>query len=267
MAVKYSFMTFSTPGLSLDENLSAARRFGYDGIEPRLECGHRHGIEVEATVAERMEIRRRAEDSGIALCCLATSCRYAHPENRDEMIDITRRCIDLASDVGAPRLRVFGGQFPESVSREEAVELVVSALVSLASQAKARGVTLCLETHDSWCDPKHVAEIMRRVNHPNVGVNWDIMHPIRMRFANASESFEILEPWIRHAHVHDGTLEDPLRMMPMGEGGIDHKTAVRLLRDHPGEVYLSGEWIDYLPPEEHLPQEVQVLKSYAASTS
>ena len=43
--MKYSFMSFSCPELTLDEMLSMAKEFGYDGIEPRISSNHRHGVE------------------------------------------------------------------------------------------------------------------------------------------------------------------------------------------------------------------------------
>ena len=47
--MKYAFMTFSTPALNLDDVLATAKQYGYDGIEPRLDAGHKHGVEVAAS--------------------------------------------------------------------------------------------------------------------------------------------------------------------------------------------------------------------------
>ena len=44
--MKYAFMTFSCPELDLDGVLDLAGRMGYDGIEPRLDSKHAHGVEV-----------------------------------------------------------------------------------------------------------------------------------------------------------------------------------------------------------------------------
>ena len=66
--MKYSFMSFSCPDLDLDGMLSLAERFGYDGIEPRIDSGHRHGVEVDSDSAFRREARKRAEEKGVAIC-------------------------------------------------------------------------------------------------------------------------------------------------------------------------------------------------------
>ncbi len=261
--MKYAFMSFSCPQLSLDEMLALAKRYGYDGIEPRISAGHAHGIELDADATRRREARQKAIDSGIEICCIATSCRYADPATAREQVDETLRCIDLAADVGAPRIRVFGGAIPEGVSREEAIDLLAESLRAVAGHARERGVVVCLETHDDWCDPDHVAEVMRRVDHPAVAVNWDVMHPVRQAGRTVDQAFQILRPWIRHVHVHDGSARlDRLELRPIGEGDIDIRRAMELLKAISYDGYLSGEWIDWEPYEVHLPRELATMRRY-----
>ena len=260
--MKYSFMTFSCPELSLDEVISLAKRTGYDGVEPRVVANHKHGIETDISTAKRQEIKSKFAQSGVAACCIATSCTYANPAKSQQMIDETFRCTDLAADIGAPTIRVFGGQIGEGLSREAAIDLVAKSLGSVAGHAADRGVAVCMETHDAWCDPKNVAAVMKRVNHPAICVNWDIMHPVRTEHATIDESFDALKPWIRHLHTHDASKETG-KLVPIGEGFIDHKRAVELLLAMPYDGYLSGEWIGWEDPyETHLPRELATLKSY-----
>ena len=242
--MKYSFMTFSCPQLVLEEVLNLAKQYGYDGIEVRIDSEHKHGVEPGNSAAERNETRRKAEDVGVEICCVATSCMYADPGKTRKAVDHTLRCIDLAGDVDSPRLRVFGGIIPESIDREESIDRLADALRSVADHAADRNVIVCLETHDDWCDPDHVAAVIKKVNHPAVGVNWDIMHPIRVAGATMDSAYETLKPWIHHVHFHDGTMEDPLQFRPIGQGEIDHKRSVELLQGDGYQDYLSGEWIN-----------------------
>ena len=264
--MKYSFMTFSTPQLTLSENFEAAKRYGYDGIEPRLDAEHAHGVEVNATAGQRAAIRQQAAGAGIALACLATSITYADPAKTDDMIRQTHERIDLAGDVGAPVMRVFGGQIPEGITREQAIDLLVESLGNVAGHAAERGVTLCLETHDDWCTPVHIATVLEHVGHSSVAANWDIMHPVRHGNATIDESFETLKPWIRHLHLHDGGEDGGLAHM--GDGVIDHRRAIELLLTLDRfDGFLSGEWIDWEPYEVHLPRELAVLKCYERELS
>lgn len=261
--MKYAFMTFACPELSLPEALALAQRYGYDGLEPRAASEHKHGVELEADAAQRSAIRKTADDSPVALCCIATSCQYADPAAAAQAAEETRAYINLAADVGCPRLRVFGGSIPKGVTRAQAADSLVDSLQSVAEQALARGVAVCLETHDSWCEPDHVAEIMRRVDHPGVTVNWDIMHPVRQANATMDRAFAALRPWIKHVHFHDGVMDGArVNLVPVGEGVIDHRRAVELLAQMGYADYLSGEWISWKPYDEFLGSELAKMKSY-----
>ena len=260
--MKYSFMTFSCPDLTLDEVLALAKRVGYDGVEPRLVSKHKHGIETDIDAAQRAEIKKKFADSGIAPCCVATSCTYADPANTEKMRDSTLKAIDLAADIGSNRIRVFGGKIGKGLSREDAIDLVAKSLSNVAEHAKSRGVYVCMETHDDWCDPKNVSAVMAKVNQPFIAVNWDIMHPVRTGLASIDESFEILRPWIKHLHIHDANKETG-KLTPIGTGFIDHRRAIELLKTISYDGYLSGEWISWEDPYEvHLPRELSILKNY-----
>jgi sugar phosphate isomerase/epimerase len=263
--VKYAFMTFSCPDYRLEQVFEAARTYGYDGVEFRIDAKHAHGIEVGSEPGVRARAARLAGQTGVRIACVATSCRYADPAVVAEMVESTRAALDLAADLGAPRLRVFGGAIPEGRPREQAIRGVADALASVAEHAARRGVVVCMETHDHWCDPAHVAAVMKAVNHPFVAVNWDIMHPVRVAGATMDQAFETLRPWIRHVHFHDGVTEaGKLLMRPIGTGAIDHFRAVQLLKTMPYPDFLSGEWIGWEPPEIHLPRELAAMRAYEA---
>ncbi|NQU43847.1 sugar phosphate isomerase/epimerase [bacterium] len=264
--MKYAFMTFSTPDLTLEETLKTARRYGYSGIEPRLVSKHRHGIETTTSPAERKAIRDKVCKSGIELACLATSIKYADPAQADEMIETTHDSIDLAGDIGAPALRIFGGPIPEGVTREQAADSVTRSLRRVADHAAERNVIVCFETHDHWCDPADVAGVLKRVNHPAIAVNWDVMHPVRQAGKTMDEAFETLRPWIRHLHVHDGT-KGELKMLPIGTGDFDHRRVIELMNSINYTGFISGEWINWEPWETHLPREIATLKRYEEEIS
>lgn len=262
--MKYSFMTFSCPELTWDRVLDVARRFGYDGVEPRAQAKHLHGVEVTTMAGQRTAIAAMAADAGIAISCLATSCRYtlAGRTELERMMEESRALIGLAHGIGAPCMRVFGGSVPEGMSREDAAKQVAECLGSLAGEAAGAGVTLCVETHDSWCDARELAGVVAGVGHPNVQVNWDIMHPCRVGMS-IDAAFAAVGPYVRHCHFHDGKQgEKGLELCPVGEGVVDHRRAVELLAGVEFGGHMSGEWIGWEPWEVHLPRELATMRSY-----
>lgn len=259
--MKLAFMTFSCPELTFEQVLAAAKQYGYAGVEPRIDVNHQHGVEVTADAAARRRIREQAADADVAISCIATSASYADPKAAPQHVEQTCKAIDLAADVGAHRIRVFAGRMPEGVSRTQAVESVSTALRSVADQAKHREVIVCVETHDDWCDPRDVATLMKRINHPNIAVNWDIMHPVMRGNATMDQAYDILKPWVQYVHFHDGTLADgKVTLKTIGEGMIDHARAVTLLKQHGYDGFLSGEWINWEPYEMHLPREIAAMR-------
>ncbi len=263
--MKYAFMTFSCPSLSFADVLGVAKRYGYDGVEIRIDAEHAHGLEAGMSDRQRGEMRRLWEGGGVELCCLATSCCLASVEIRQAMISGALLRIDLAADLGCSRIRVFGGAPGGSFERDRAIEFAVDSLSRLADRAEKRKVTVCIETHDYWCDPEPLAEVLRRVDHPRIAANWDIMHPVRAIGRTMEEAHRIIGPWVRHVHFHDGKItEGRSELVPVGDGDIDHRTALRLLAADGYDGFLSGEWICWEPYEKHLPRELATMKRYEA---
>ncbi|MDB5084448.1 MAG: hypothetical protein JWN30_1334 [Bacilli bacterium] len=261
--MKYAFMTFSCPELNLREALALAKRYGYQGIEPRSGGGHKHGIELDTTPEQRSEIRRIVQESGIELSCLAISAKYADPATLDEQIEDTKQYIKLASDVGAPNVRVFGGILPKEVTREQASEQLERAFGILAPIAAQHGVTIVVETHDNWSDPAFLVAVLEKVNHPAIGINWDVYHPLRRVGLSIDEAFHLVKPWLKYVHFHDGMdTAAKLAYMQMGTGQVDHSRIVELLLANRYDGFLSGEWINWEPYDVHLPREIAAMKAY-----
>jgi sugar phosphate isomerase/epimerase len=269
--IKLSFMTFACPDYDLNQVLTAAIRYGYDAVEPRSEAKHKHGVELEATKKERKEIKAAFADTGIELCCIATSRNYSMADEvqRRESVERTKRYIDLAVDCGAPTLRVFGGGTPPGADFSEVKKYVAEALHQAAEHARGSGVWVCLETHDAYIHAADAVEVVKMADTPQAAINWDIMHPCTAG-QTITEAFEIVQPYVKHCHAHDGTRKAQgagWDLAPMGTGEIDHALAIRLLAGMGYEGAVSGEWIDWQPAEEMLPREAEVLRQFRADAS
>ena len=259
--MKYSFMSFSTPGLTLQDSLSLAKNLGYTGFEPRIDSKHGHGIEPGLSKDAIAEVRSIVDASGIELCCLASSVKVASRGIHAAELDNARRVIDLCAALDIPRIRVFGGTIDEGCTRTEAIELAAEGLDILSDEIGDSDICLCFETHDDWCDPAHVAAVMQHTRGKHIGVNWDLMHGVLTAHADISESFGLLRPYIRHVHIHGGTRIGGLQFLPIEGNVIDHKKALAELMTIGYDGYLSGEWIGWDDPD-YLPRELATMKQY-----
>jgi sugar phosphate isomerase/epimerase len=263
--MKLSFMTFACPTWTVPEIIDGARRFGYHGVELRVDGGHAHGVEVATDANNRREAVARFHEAGVDLPCLATSLQMARSgEAGRAQREAALPLLDLAAELGARGLRVFGGEpvrddeatsESTSITREEATEWAADNLSRLAGEAQERGVQFWLETHDYFRLGRDTAAVIRRVNHPAVLCNWDVMHP-QCNGEDFAQTRVLLDGLVAHTHFHDTHSADPHTICTFGEGVLPLLEMLRWLREQGFNGYLSAEYFgDSLGagPEQSLP--------------
>jgi len=203
--MKLALLTYNLArGWDLERIIKAAKALGFAGVELRVEANHAHGVELERTPAERREIRSRIEDAYLEVAGVGTGCRYDSPDpaQRQAMIERTRRYVELATDLGARRVRVFGNDIPAGVSRGECVRYVGESLRLLGEFAEPYGVDVLLEMHGQfnyWGFARRAVEI---ANHPRVALvyNSDARDLVA---GSVAATYGQVRGWIRHVHMHE----------------------------------------------------------------
>jgi len=266
--MKLSFMTWVCPEWTVEGIIDGARKYGYEGVEIRVQSNQKHGIDVDTDPHVVSEAVSRFRDAGVDLPCVATSFKFSSndPDERSQMVEGAKSYVLLAERLGAPYMRVFGGAIPDGVGKEECKKYVAESLHELGEFAADHGVTIALETHDHFSLARDVADTLRWADHPHVKCLWDFAHPFR-HGETIEESFGYIRDQIVHTHVHDMTIEPDgrIQLAPMGEGEVPHDEAVRLLATIGFGGYLSGEWIGWRPPDEVLGHEAEELRRYIAA--
>lgn len=260
---KLATMTSVCPDWTLDEVVAGMKRHGYQGLEPRVEWGHACGIEKDLTATARADARRRFDDEGLSICCLATGVKLATAKaDRGAQIDDLRSYIELAADLGCPFIRTFGGQFDHAQPWAMIVDHTAEGYRQVAAEAAGAGVTVLMETHDDWCFSAPVRAVIDDVGSDHVQVLWDFMHTQRM-MEQPADTFAVIGAQTRHVHAHDGTyVDNRMQVSPtLGDGVIDHRTPLQLLEGAGYDGYFSVEVI-HKPGSAH--DADAVLASYAA---
>jgi sugar phosphate isomerase/epimerase len=249
--MKLSFMTFVCPEWGIERVVAFAAESGYDGVEIRVDAGHRHEISSQSSAQKRRQVRELFRREGVAISCIATSVRFACPDRAEHEANLlaARANLDLAADLGAPVVRIFaGGGIPELTS--EAARQVAAAFDDVGEYAGPSGVCPMLECgHDIIKGADEAAQVIAEVRTGNFGALW-----------NHSEmddrTFDVLKDRIRHFHVHEEVL-DP------GNANILH-LAKRMKRIGYGG-YVSLEIIKGKNlPEDLLTETAARLKGYIA---
>ncbi len=242
--VKLATMTSVCPDWNLDQIVEGMKRHGYEGLEPRIGWGHAAGIELEMSADARQAVRERFEQEGLGICCVATGARFADAEKLEKSIEEAKAGIDLAAGLGASLIRTFGGA-RGSGELNGIVHRTAEAYKGVVDHAAEKGVTVLMETHDEWCVSTQVREVVERVDHSNLRVLWDLMHPQRF-MERPEETFGTIGHLTAHLHAHDGRYETPesrIGNVPLGEGTIDHATPLKLLNGAGFDGYFSVEVI------------------------
>ncbi len=232
MAIKLSFMTFVFPDWEIEKVVDFAKKAGYDGVEIRVDEGHKHGISSGSPKIERSRVKKLFEEKGVEVPCIATSVQFGFPdlEKRKSNIESAKRNVELANDLGAKVVRIFAGGGIPKLS-QEAADYVASAFTEVGDYAKGYGVCPMLETlHDIIKSSDEAVEVLKRVKSTNFGILW-----------NHSEidqrSFKLLKDHIRHFHVHDEVLdpanEDLLHLAKlMKSAGFDGYVSLEIIKGH-----------------------------------
>lgn len=265
--MKLAYTTLACPGWSIEEAVGAARDHGYAAIEWRLVDGALIEPDTPAEVWRRL--RQASAARGIEVACLDSSCRVVQEtaEARVETIEAGQHMLDLAAEIGAPFLRVFGGALPAHTARAAVIEPAAEVLYTLGCYGGERGVCVLLETHDAWTNSEDVLMLVRAVNLPTIKVLWDAHHTYRFGEAPA-QTLALLGDAIAYVHVKDSYLNEPgawTYCLP-GEGDVPLGEICSELRHSGYTGYLSLEWEkkwhpEIAEPEIALPQAAPYLRA------
>lgn len=173
----YSFWRFKD-GLKLPiENcIDQAAQMGFDGVD----ILH---IQMENESNDYLQnLKRRALINGVDLCCMSTHQSFVSPDEakRQENIDHTVNCIELAYKLGIPIIRINTGRWGTTKSfdelmanrgiepvlpgytEDEGFKWVIEAIEKCLPAAERCGVILGLENH--WGLSRTPEGLLRIVN-------------------------------------------------------------------------------------------------------
>jgi sugar phosphate isomerase/epimerase len=260
MRVAYS--TLACPDWTLEQTITAALEYGYEGLDLRLLEGQTVGPDLSAI--ERVRVRRRLAETGLTLTCLAADVKIADPTPGAALAS-GQRNLDLAVDLGAPLMRVWGGRFAgQSVAEAEARALDV--LGPLGEYGASVGVRVALETHDVFTSAAQVARLLAQVDHPNVGAIWDWM--LCFLQGEHPDAGQTLTGRVFSVHMKDGyKTATGWQPTPFGEGTAPLASVFDGLQHLGYDGWLTVEWEkkwhpDIDPPEVALPREREALRRF-----
>ena len=184
----YSYWHFRTPKYPVEQVIEDAARLGFDGVEIL------HRQMTDESPAYVNKLKQAAFRLGLALPMLSIHQDFISPkaEERQEAVDHTIKCIDLASRLGIPSIRLNSGRWNtiasfddlmkvkgneppiEGYTDEDAFRWCEEGIKGCLPAAERAGVLLALENH--WgltTKTENLLRIHRAVASPWLGINLD----------------------------------------------------------------------------------------------
>lgn len=247
--IPIAFSTLGCPAWDWPRILQFAHQHGFSAIELRGLQGNMDLPSQPIFASDRLEqTKKEIRNSKLRIACVSSSAKLyiEDAEKRAKELADARRFVDLASSLGSPYVRVFGGkaESDKSPAPDEATKTRVAAgLRELGEYAGPKGVIVIIESHDHFTSSATLKDVLTAANSEHVGLLWDAHHT----FATSNEDPEFtvkqVGPWIRHTHLKDsvGKGEDRKYVLT-GTGNVPIERQIKALQSIGYKGFYCFEW-------------------------
>jgi sugar phosphate isomerase/epimerase len=233
--------------------IDMAAKAGYNGIELRFVEGEDSRWELAAFCGTQMAATRRAlTDHGLTIACVDTSCRLhsSCATEREAAIVEGDRMSDLAAELCAPGIRVFGDTIQPGADRDSTRNGIAESIRRLADRTAQKGVQVWLETHGDFVAAGETAALLRQCGSPVVGVVWDPVNSLLATRELPAQGAALLGSAIRHVHVKDFRhCAEGVKCVLSGEGVFPWSDLSHALKQLRYDSFISFEWEKQWHPE------------------
>ena len=251
--MKISFSTLACPDWSMPQIIQLAADAAYDGIELRFVEGEDSLWKLAAFSGTRMaETRRALTDHGLTIACVDTSCRFhsLHASEREAAMAEAERMSDLAAELGAPGIRVFGDTIQPGADRDSTRNWIAESIRKTADRTAQKGVQVWIETHGDFVAAGETAAILRQCGSPSIGVVWDPVNSLVAIGEPLVDGAALLRSAIRHIHVKDFRRSaNGVQYVLTGQGAFPWHDLSAALKQLGYNGFVSFEWEKKWHPE------------------
>ncbi len=222
--------------LTWPERLAAAARAGYDFVEIAIDDSDGRIARLEWTPAQRAELRRAAEETGVPVRSMSLSAHRrfplgsASPEMRQRGIDILLRAIDFGLDVGLRHILLCGAEDYYETITDDTRARFREGLSRGFEHASACGVMLALENWDVGVNSiQQAMDYVNYFNSPWFQLYADVGN-LTYAGRDVCAELKLGRGHIAAVHLKD-TLPGQLRYVPLGEGSVPFTEAMATLAE------------------------------------
>lgn len=267
--LRMSFSTLGCPAWTWEKILDFAKQHDFSGVELRGLMGNMDLPTCPEFSPGRIgQSKKDIAARGLHIASVDASA-YMHdpdPAKHEEQMADSRRFIDLASQLGAPYIRVMGNEVVGT--QDETIARVAKSLRQLGEYAGPKNVTVLLESHGDFVHAPALLDILQQADSPHVALLWDAHNTYVEGQEDPEVTVSRLGKYIRHTHLKDSvTKSGEDHYVLTGRGTVPVKKQVQLLVDIGYQGYFSYEWEkawhpDIEEPENAFPVYAEVMTGY-----
>ena len=201
-SMKLGMVTYNMgKDMTCDDLIAFCKATGLGGVE--LRTTHAHGVEVSLSAAERADVRRKFEDSGIAIAGLGSAFDYHVPDTVEQQVRDSIEYAQLAADVGAPGIKVRPNGVPRGEDPEITFERIGKAWGRVAAAAADMGVEVWMEVHGAaeTRSLPNIRKMLDHAGHPNALVCWNSNPGEEDEHGSIRPNFELVKHAIGEVHI------------------------------------------------------------------
>lgn len=268
-----AFSTLGCPNWEWKKILDQASLHGYAAMELRGVMGEMDlPKSPQFTGAKLKESLKDLDALGLKISDLGASARLGEPDpaKRPAQMSEAKRFVDLAHELKAPYVRVFGGKLVNGQTMQAATELIIAGFKELHEHTKGSGVTLLIESHDEFTTSASLLAILQGANVATAALLWDAHHTVVLGKERPAETYKQLGKYVRHTHLKDSKPADKDRRYVLtGSGEVPVKETVKVLVANGYKGYYCFEWEkkwhpEIEEPEIAIPHYAKVMREYLA---
>jgi sugar phosphate isomerase/epimerase len=274
---RVALSTVACPDWTLPSIARAAADWGYDGVELRTFGSASTQFACDPFLTSPEKVRAIMGGCGVQAAVLASGVSFEEPirppvigfaiSDTERTVRAAKECIDLAAQIEAPLVRVFGFEIPGREKRARAVRRIAERLSLCVDAARNTGVRLVLENGGSFATAPQVLEVLELVPSPLLGAAYSVA-VARAAGEDPLEGIAAIGERLWVVKLKD-RLENG-RPCPLGDGIMAIPHVVGSLRDDGFDGWAVVEWdrawIPGLEPaQEVLPEAVRRVHGWAAA--
>lgn len=238
----FSYSSNAFVNYSLSEAVAMIAQTGFKGVE--IMCDQPHLYPPETTAQDLETLKQLLKKHQLTITNLNCFTLFAvgntwlpswiepDPARRQERIDHTLNCLDMASQLGVPCISVPPGGPPVEIGETASLALFRKGLEKVLPKAESLGVSILIEP-----EPDLLIENSRQMNafindfqSEYLGINFDAGHFFCVGEV-PEDALELLFEKTGHIHIEDiASTREHEHLIP-GLGAMDYDAFFKKLRE------------------------------------